>query len=402
MLFIALGFHTFAQETYVISGTVKDKNEFLPGAAVYVSGYKIATSTNGEGKFTLAKLAPGNYDILVQMIGYIPYSKNVVVSDKSINISIILTESTTQLNTVVIRPDPNRLYHISLFKDFFIGKTPNSDQCKILNLQVLTFNDDRAKRLLTANASDFLIIENKALGYKIKYLLEAFEYDYASKIIYYAGHPHFEELPGNASKQRRWAKARELAYNGSIQHFFKSLYDNTIAQQGFVINKLVTTPNPMRQPDSLINANVKRLTTGRQGVINTMTFNGNDSLSYWIRQRNLSKNINTLSRANVLVDTLVKKDEVPLKMMQFTDALFVIYNKEKEDARFQNSGNRQNRPFDIGDTQVSVINIRHPKVRFYSNGSVYDPMSTLYSGYWAYEKVADLTPLEYLPAKKAN
>ena len=35
-----------AQEKFILSGKVKDKNgEVLPGAAVYISGFKIATST---------------------------------------------------------------------------------------------------------------------------------------------------------------------------------------------------------------------------------------------------------------------------------------------------------------------------------------------------------------------
>src|SRR3954471_5540756 len=111
ILFIAFGFSALAQNTYTISGTVKDKKETLPGAAIYVSGYKIATVTNNEGKFMLPKLPAGNYDILVQMIGYLPYSKNIVVSDKSVYMEVLLKENTTMLNEVVIKVDPNRDYY---------------------------------------------------------------------------------------------------------------------------------------------------------------------------------------------------------------------------------------------------------------------------------------------------
>jgi len=184
---------TFAQN-YSITGTVKDKVGPLPGAAVFVSGYKIATVTDNQGNFILPKMAAGNYDILIQMMGFTPFSKNVIISDKSVNISIQLQENATLLKEVVIKPDPNRPYYIALFKDFFIGKTLNSNECNILNTGVLTFDDDKDAGLLTVKASDFIIIENKALGYKIKYLLDVFEYNYKSKMIYYAGHPSFEEL----------------------------------------------------------------------------------------------------------------------------------------------------------------------------------------------------------------
>lgn len=396
ILLFCFSVNIFAQEGYVISGVIKDKKEVLPGAAIYLSGYKIATVTNGDGKFSLPKLAPGNYDILVQMIGYTPFSKNIIISNQSVQVTITLTENTTLLNEVVIKPDPNRLYYVSLFIDHFIGKTPNSAQCKILNTQVLNIDDDKQNRHLTITASDFLIIENQALGYRLKYLLESFEYDYKSKIIYYAGHPYFEELKGSKTKQKKWLKNRKIAYNGSVQHFFKSLYHNTVTEEGFVINKLATIPNLARKPDSLINANIKKLTAGKQGLINTLTFNGDDSLSYWIKQRSLPKTMNTLNRAAVLIDTLVKTQNNDLKLMQFTDGLYVIYKNEMEGQSYPSSGQQQNRPPDIGNYQISVLYLRQPSVRFYPNGGIFDPRSTLYSGYWGYEKIADMVPMDYM------
>jgi hypothetical protein len=399
ILFLLFSAQGFAQQGYVISGTVKDKKEVLPGAAVYVSGYKIATVTNGDGKFSLPKLPAGNYDILVQMIGYTPYSKNIIISNEPVEVTITLTENTTLLKEVVIKPDPNRPYLLAMFKDYFIGKAPHAAQCKILNTNVLNFDDDKANRLLTVTASDFLIIENQALGYRIKYLLESLEYDYKSNIIYYAGHPHFEELKGSKAKKKKWLKNRAIAYNGSPQHFFKSLYDNTVAENGFVIHKLISIPNASRKPDSLINANIKRLTAGRQGLVNTLTFNGNDSLSYWVKQRGLSKSVNLLNRGIVLTDTLVKTVNNDLKMIQFNDALYVIYKNELEDSAYALSGHQQNRPLDLANYQITVVTLAQSKLLFYANGGVYNPRSSLFSGYWSYEKVANMIPLDYLPTQ---
>ena len=357
---------------------------------------KLRTVTDKDGKFILPKLAAGNYDILVQMIGYNPYSKNIIISDKPIQATFILTESTTLLNTVEIKPDPNRGYYISLFKDYFIGMTPNSQQCKILNTEALMFDDDKPNRLLTITASDFLIIENEALGYRLKYLLNSFEYDYTTKIIFYSGYPHYEDLKGSKAKQKRWAKNREIAYNGSNTHFLRSLYHNKIAEEGFVIHKLATIPNAARLPDSMINANIKRLTAGRQGLINTLKFNGDDSLSYWIRQRGVPKTMTILNRADVLIDTLVTVYNDDLKMMKYKDALYVIYKNEKEGPTYISSGQRQNRPPDIGNYQISLMYLREAAIRFYANGGIFDPRSSLLSGYWGYEKIADALPLDYI------
>ncbi|RZL27648.1 MAG: carboxypeptidase-like regulatory domain-containing protein, partial [Pedobacter sp.] len=71
LFFLLLTVHyCFAQTSFNLSGTVKDKRgEVLPGAGIFVSGYKIATVADNNGKYTLP-LKPGNYDILFQLIGY--------------------------------------------------------------------------------------------------------------------------------------------------------------------------------------------------------------------------------------------------------------------------------------------------------------------------------------------
>lgn len=389
-----------AQNTYTISGTVKDKKETLPGAAVYIGGYKISTVTNNDGKFAISNLAPGSYDVLVQMIGYLPFSKNVIISDKSVSIEALLQENTVMLKEVVIKPDPNRAAHIALFKDFFIGKSPNAAQCKIMNTDVLLINDDKENGMLTVRTNEFLIIENKALGYRLKYLLEYFEWNYRTKIVFYAGHPFFEEMKGSKSRQKKWQQAREIAYNGSAQHFFKALYHNKVAEEGFVINKLIPMPNPNRKPDSLINANIRRLTAGQNGLTRALTFTSGDSLSYWMKQRREPQSISILNRADVLVDTLVKTYNEDIKEMNYKDELYIIYKNERETAEYDLSGNRQNRPLDMPNYQISIVSLLEPPARFYGNGGTADPRSMLYKGFWAYEKIADLVPMDYISTIK--
>lgn len=398
ILFTVFSKVTLAQSTYTISGTIKDNKETLPGAAIYVSGYKIATVSNEEGKFTLPKLLPGSYDILVQLMGYLPYSKNVVISDKPVTLNVTLQENVNLLREVVIKPDPNRAYLLALFKDFFIGKTPNAVNCKILNTDVLIIDDDKTQRLLTIKASDFLIIENKALGYRLKYLLEYFEYDYKTKIIFYAGHPFFEDMKGNNASKKRWEKNREIAYKGSFLHFFRSLYQNKVTEEGFVINKISKIPNTNRLSDSLINAKVRQLTIGKNGLTNMLTFDGNDSLSYWLKKRKEPTEFSVVSRKDVLVDTLVKKLDDDLKTISYTDELYVIYKNEKETPAYNSSGLKQNRPIDLEGYQISIVQLLLPSASFYANGAISNPRALLYKGYWAYEKVADMVPTDFLIA----
>jgi len=389
-------FTSFAQSDFIISGTVRDDKETIPGAAVYLSGTKISTITNNEGKFSLPKLPAGNYDVLIQVVGYLPYSKNVIVSGKNIYMDVLMKANAFTLNEVVIKPDPNRMAYLNLFKDYFIGRTPNAQQCKILNSEILIINYDKEEKLLSVSSNDFLIIENKALGYRIKYLLKNFEYDYRSRIVYFAGFPFFEEMKGSKSKIRKWNEKRNTAYYGSYQHFFKSLYQGVSQKEGFVLHKLATIANKNRKPDSIINANIKRLTAGAR-AINMLTFTKDDSLNYWLKERGKPKNMAVLNKAEVQPDTLVKTYNSDLKSINFTNELFVMYTKEKESEAYANTGFSVSRAPDMGNYQVSLINLMEPPVLFYPNGGLANTRSFLFKGFWAYEKMADAVPAEFAP-----
>lgn len=395
LLFI---FATAMGQNLAITGVVKDKKgETIPGAGIYLSNYKNATVTNSDGKFTLTNLKPGNYDVLVQMMGYLPYSKNVILSDKSANIEVVLQENSILLNEVVIRTDPNREKYLTMFKEFFIGKTPNAAKCKILNPAVLNIDYDNETQILTVKSSDFLIIENKALGYKLRYMLQLFEYNAKTRIVYFAGLPTFEELKGSNSKKNMWRKNREIAYHGSSQQFFKSLYAGTSQENGFIIHKLAKIRNEQRPADSLIDKNIKRYITAQHGVVRLGSAE-NDALNYWLKVKQMPKDMSVLNRSEILLDTLVRPTYTGLRSMNFTDELYVIYTNERETVNYTNtSGHSINRPLDIPNYQISIIHLLQSPITFYPNGGIHEPKSMLFEGFWAYEKIADTVPMDYIP-----
>ncbi|GGH19259.1 hypothetical protein GCM10007422_43990 [Pedobacter zeae] len=382
----------------MLSGLVKDKHgEALPGAGVYVSGYKIATVTDNNGRYNLP-LKPGNYDILVQLIGYKALNKNVVISDKAVKLDLILEESITQLAEVTIKPDPNREHYINMFKSYFIGTTPNAEQCKIINPNVLIVDYDKETFKLTVKTTQFLIVENKALGYRIKYLLNNFEYDGKTRIIYYEGFPYYEDLKGSARRKKIWEQKRVAAYLGSPQHFFRALFHQRATEEGYIINKLITKENPDRPSDSTINANIKDLTKAQTGLTSPLTIRTGDSLNSWIKIKKMPRALSILSRAPIAQDTLVHVENESIRSINFTDKLYVVYTKEREDPAYANRiGLSIARPLDMPDYQISTITLQVVPVYFYENGSIYNPRSMLYAGYWGWEKIADSVPMDYLP-----
>ncbi|MNJ93031.1 hypothetical protein D3C87_107100 [compost metagenome] len=392
----------YGQNTFSITGTVKDNDGPIPGAGVYISGYKIATVTDTDGKFRLPKLAPGSYDILVQMMGYLPYSKNIVISDKSIDAVFLLKESTVTLNEVVIRVDPNRQKYINQFKEYFIGASPNAKYCKILNPQVLRVNYDITTSTLTVKSDDFLIVENKALGYRIKYMLEYFEYNNRTHIIYYSGKPFFEDLKVSNSKRKKYSELREIAYHGSAQHFFKSLYAGNSEDEGFLINKIIQIPNPNRMPDTIINKNLLLLKNplGKSGIKKNAGKIDTSLVSFWHKQLELPKTIDVFNSSRILTDTLVHYYNKDLKYLNYSNSLCIIYTKERESTAYSNSGFWVRRPLNMPDYQLSVLKLSENAFRFYENGSILDARSVLFEGFWAYEKVADMVPRDYIPISK--
>jgi hypothetical protein len=400
LLFLAISTSVCGQNLS-ISGIVKDKKgETIPGAGIYLSNYKNATVSDADGKFVLTNLKPGNYDVLVQMMGFTPYSKNVVLSDKPAVIEIILQENTILLNEVVIRTDPNREKYINMFKEFFIGRTPNAEKCKILNPAVLDVDYDKDAQTLTVKSSDFLIIENKALGYKLRYMLQFFEYNYKTRIVYYSGLPTFEDLKGSNAKKKNWQTKREIAYHGSTAHFFKSLYAGTSKQNGFIIHKLVKIPNEQRPADSVIDKTIKRLIEVQHGVVRLGSAE-NDALNYWYKVKQMPRDMILLDRSEIALDTLVRQHYRNLKTMNFKDQLYVMYTKERETVKYSNNtGHAVTRPLDIPNYQISIVNMLQGPVNFYPNGGIYEPKSLLYEGFWAYEKIADMVPMDYIPASE--
>ncbi len=94
-----------AQESYSLSGTIKDINngETLFGASVFFKGTSIGVITNEYGFYSIT--APkGNYTLVVSYVGYTDMSKEIIL-DKNQKVNFEVTESSTQLDEVIIKSE---------------------------------------------------------------------------------------------------------------------------------------------------------------------------------------------------------------------------------------------------------------------------------------------------------
>jgi hypothetical protein len=89
-----------------LKGVVKDKNtqEPLVGATVLIKNSKLGASAGLDGSFIFKQLAPGNYEITVQYVGYEPLTKTVAIkaSNSTTQVEFALEEKANYLQEAVV------------------------------------------------------------------------------------------------------------------------------------------------------------------------------------------------------------------------------------------------------------------------------------------------------------
>jgi hypothetical protein len=226
-----------AQGHYTVMGIVlDDKGNPAKSATVFISGSEKITMTNDNGRFIFNKMDPGNFQLSVHMLGYYPNTKAITIKAASVDVSFSLKVKSNILSEVVIGGIDDWAKNYAIFKEQFLGTSANARNCVIINPRVLNFTTK--KGTLTADADDFLVIENKRLGYRVKYLLKYFSYNSNFDRTGYDGDASFEEMDGAAEVQKRWAQNRLETYKGSMMHFLRAVYWNTVLKEGFLTYKL--------------------------------------------------------------------------------------------------------------------------------------------------------------------
>ncbi len=387
LLFVLAGISAKAQNGFSINGKITDeKGGIVPGATVFLSNSKSMTAANGEGEFNLDGLQSGTYELVVKMLGFNPFIKNINIQGQSVNVAVKLTPNIKTLNEVVInaKVDPNRAKYLKMFISNFIGESANAKQCKILNPDVIKLKYDKNNEVLEAHSDDLIKIENRALGYQVNYLLTSFTFDDKNQSFAYEGKPYFEELK-DASNRKLWEHNREVAYNGSIRHFFRALFNGTAEAEGFLVYRFKFAPDNSSKNGVLFNT--------RSGLSMPLT----TAKSVYGDLSNASL-VNSASLFSVIDNDfkLLKLGTTHTSVADSTK-LFIIYSREEEPAAFYNSDGHIELPVNRSSKkgQVSQISPIKDSVLFDRNGSMLPANDILFSGYWTWERVADLMPFDY-------
>jgi len=377
-LFILIACNCFGQNT--ITGHIISKNDKkpLPYATVFLNTTAIESSTDNAGSFTLKNVPPGEYQLLVSIIGYEDYKIPVTIKGNTNLPDIEVTPKNQVLNDVAIKAKYKLSPYYYLFKQEFFGSSIFARQCKILNPRAIIFYDTDTLGNYSAKSNDFIQIENDALGYKIKFLLNYFIRKGTSLRTYYRGESYFEEMKGSPAQEREWQKNRLECYQGSIMHLLRSILADNVKQNGYRIKRIHRENNPY--------FNRNGIEVDPYDIDNAIDFFGNsDNVRYH------DKISDTVLSGK---DILRKTDKDGLFAMTSNNGLMI-----------EHTGNTiatlakqiKSIPW-IWHSTTTFIIFDHPFAIFDSNGIIINPASISTTGYFSEARMANLLPVDYNPA----
>ncbi len=352
----------FAQPTSAtLTGTVTDRDgQPLPGAHVFIAQSQRGTITNAEGQYRLPAVPLGAHRLVASIIGFETDTEDLVLRDagETKTVNFRLREAEFELGEVTVESTQDARWRerYERFKHRFLGESSNAAETEILNPYVLDF--DQHMGTLTATAREPLIIENRALGYRIRYDLTDFEA--RSNSNFFNGEPLFEEMePADEIQWAQWQANRRKAYLGSPRHLIRSLIADAAEEQEFTLYLL---------------------SGGSPG--------GGGGLGSFGGQRG--------TRFPTTAEEILKPAKNDEYKLTFFGVLEATYLAEGEDAEYLgsewNPEQRAARPVQTSQLRFPMAEDTAKLDRF---GEELDARSIVVSGYMAFERFADDLPREY-------
>jgi hypothetical protein len=385
-LLVLCPFFILAQTS--IAGKVlrEDTKNPVAGASVFLSDSSYGTVTRSDGSFELNNVRPGQYTFVISHLGYSDFVKTILVSDEPIKLNVNLAGKSIILRGVTITTGADWKRNFALFRKEFIGTDENAKYCEIINPEVLDFTYYSTQKVLLASADKFIIVENRALGYRVKFLLDTFKVDQLKGIITAGGQRVFEELSGSAAQKKKWHANRDSSYYGSSMHFFRSLYKDRLAEEDFEMHRYTRYLNPARPPEEVIIRKFEFYNKG--GPIDS-------AKKYWEFSK-MSKYYHEVfyPQQTLVGDVLVRTAQPGIFAFSFPDCMFILYKRKDE----KNTYRDIYRPLNLPNYQFSLISVYNKDhVCFFDMNGIVVGGSPLYEGNWSGDRLSQLLPVDYQP-----
>lgn len=348
-------------QSTIITGRVVDAETGLPleGTNVFIATSMIGTTTGADGRYRLQGVPTGALRLYVSMLGFEPQFMDLMLRTAQVyTFDFKLQPKILEAGEITVEAerDEHWLERLEKFTRLFIGESPNSEQVTITNPEVLDFRESGGT--LTAVAAGPFTIENRALGYRIQYFLNDFKAE--PRRTQYDGEPLFEEMkPSSPEEAQMWKANRRKAFMGSFRHFLLALISERTEGQGF---KTYSRPGMNNAPGG--------------------TFSGSSKVSN--------------ARFPIDANKILKPGETSTDfILDFDGYIELIYMGEEEDPsyfKWQGAAGKRGARF-----QTSWITMERGPTSIDYKGDILDPYGVTFSGYLAFERVADEVPKEYRP-----
>lgn len=377
-LFLLPFYNVFAQ---VIKGTIlNDAEQKIANANIYIDGTKIGTTSKEDGSFILNLPSKNSGNIVFQKENYETFTTPVSeVLNKTLKVILLKSNDIEEVRIIPYTEDAYKNY-INYFLNNFIGY--DRENVRIKNQRSLKFAYDKKNRILKVKAPKTLIIENKNLGYQIEYNLINFSADFDAKMTNYTGTSFFKETK-NVDKIKL---NRMNAYDGSMLHFFRSIYNNKISEDKFVVNHVVKVPNPKYPTDEELKTLKDFAETVKTAKVSIIPENISD-----ISQRKNSQKPYALAIIKTLIpDSDYVKRNGEEVLFSFKDMLQVNYQKYYYELKGKEFIQRKN--------SVVISSFLHPEGETFEvskDGNISNPDLLITEGDFSKNKIENMLPLDY-------
>lgn len=378
----------------------------VPAASVFLSNTGVGTITKDNGSFEISRFPAGRYELVVSSLGFETYTVVVNAASLPENLRVILKPKARELQEVVVEPFEKNGWERwgKFFLENFIGVSSHAKLVKLKNPGAVRFRHNKRTNTLNAYADEPLVIENNSLGYILRYQLEQFEYRFSANMLFFQGFPFFEEMESKrARKVKQWQDNRLDVYEGSLMHFYRSLFRNRLVEEGFELRKSVDVVN---QEKARIKEKMRAQMKGAvqkgnkvifsNGSVNTST-GAMDSTAYFNKVMRQPDKTEVLYRSIIPADSVAYAIDSLTVGLYFKDYLHVTYPKKKEPEEIAKALGKQ----EAGQGLVSKLQLLHDtEISVLANGSFFESTNILSHGYWAYwERMATMLPLDYKPVR---
>ena len=236
--FASLCFPVTVQGQNIITGTVLDSltQEPLQLATVYINGTTKGTVTDALGQFELRDVSfPAT--VVFSYVGYKPQAYDIARNPGHLSVNL---KPNIELPEVVITDKKVKRKDLTYFKSMFLGDDRWGRHSNIRNENAIMIenNNYNGVSVFKAWASEPLIIDLPLLGYVLYVDLVHFTVEHiggntlCDMLGYFYYKPYSIETN---SKLLSYKKNRRQAYYNSSQHFLRSVYENRLEENGYIL-----------------------------------------------------------------------------------------------------------------------------------------------------------------------